>query len=164
MDIALFNRIVLLPAAGLLPVKMDSLNARAMVLAICLQESGLVARTQAGGPARGYPQFELNGVIAVLTHPSTSDVAGRVCTALDISFDNSVSVHTAIAYNDILAICFARLLLWTLPQALPARDNPDQGWAQYVEAWRPGAPRRSTWNGFYEAAWKAIDLMELYEP
>ena len=51
---------------------------------------------------------------------------------------------------------FARLLLWTVPAALPTRQNPDESWRHYLEAWRPGKPHRQTWDGFYAEAWLLV--------
>lgn len=135
---------------------MDSRAARAMVLAICLQESRLTHRAQVGGPARGYAQFELGGgVRGVLTHPASRPHIQAVLAALDYTTAASAEAcWIAIEHNDILAAAFARLLLWTLPGALPAQDAPGAGWAQYIAAWRPGKPHRETWNAFYDQAWR----------
>jgi hypothetical protein len=81
MKIELFMHHGLTPALSLLPPRMDTPEARALVLAICLQESGgLYNRLQiGGGPARGYPQFEKGakakpgGVYALLNHPTSPD-------------------------------------------------------------------------------------------
>ena len=61
-----------IPAAlALLPPQMDTQEARAMLIAIALQESRLTYRKQIGGPARGLHQFETGGVRAVLRHAAT---------------------------------------------------------------------------------------------
>ena len=153
-----FIRNALEPALKLLPAKMDSLAGRAMIVSICLQESRLKYRAQIGGPARGYAQFEREGgVIGVLSHASTRPHIRAVLAALDYSPDSDQSAcYAAIEHNDILACAFARLLLWTLPDALPAQDDPGAGWSQYIKAWRPGKPHRETWNTFYEQAWEIV--------
>ncbi len=150
-----FVALALEPALELLPLKMRSPAAEAMILAICLQESGLTERVQVGGPAHGYPQFEQAGVHGVLTHPATKALAVQTCRALDYAPIAS-DVYAAVEHNDILACVFARLLLWTLPMPLPQADDPDEGWDQYVAAWRPGLPHRPTWDNFYEQAWEVI--------
>ena len=51
-----------LPAAcSLLPARMDTRAARALLVAIGLQESRFEHRRQIGGPARGFFQFEAMG-------------------------------------------------------------------------------------------------------
>lgn len=152
----LFNRIVLTPALGLLPSHMDSPAARAMIVAICLQESRLRHRKQIGGPARGFAQFERGGgVRGVLMHPATKDHAAAVCVQLSYTPTPEV-VYDALSDNDVLAAVFARLLLWTLPQALPGPGEADKGWQQYLSAWRPGKPHPETWAAFYDEAWGKI--------
>lgn len=155
MKPSLFIDTALLPALRLLPVEMSSPAAMAMVVAICLQESRLKHRRQLAGPARGYAQFEVGGVRGVLTHSATSSLAAQVCAQLDFQPD-PYEVQVAITCNDILMCAFARLLLWTLPKALPEPDDPEGGWQQYLSAWRPGRPHRETWDAFYEQAWQAV--------
>lgn len=154
----LFIRNALDPALRLLPAKLDSPAARAMVIAICLQESRLQYRHQVNGPAVGYAQMEQGGgVRGVLTHAASKPLIQVVLKALDYSPDaDALDCYVAIQHNDILAAAFARLLLWTIPQALPAQSAAGSGWTQYVEAWRPGKPVRETWNGFFEQAWEVV--------
>ena len=146
------------PALKLLPPNMDTPAARAMVVAICLQESRLKHRRQVGGPARGYAQFEQGGgVRGVLTHPASKPHIRVVLDMLDYDPNSDAAAcYIAIEHNDILAAAFSRLLLWTLPGSLPVRNAPGQGWTQYISAWRPGKPHRDTWDAFYEQAWEAV--------
>lgn len=156
MQPAFFIKHGLEPALGLLPASMDSPAARAMVLAICFQESRLLYRKQINGPAKGYAQFEQGGgVKGVLTHPATVGHARVVCAALDYIPEAS-AVYTGIEHNDILAAAFARLLLYSLPEPLPEKGDPDEGWKQYISAWRPGKPHRATWNAFYVEGWALV--------
>lgn len=153
----LFVEIGLAPALKLLPDVMDRPEARAMVIAICLQESRLKHRLQIGGPARGYAQFERGGgVVGVLTHPSSKAFATVVCERLDIA-PNQFDVYDAIAFNDVLAAAFARLLLWTSPLALPRRGENDRAWRAYLSVWRPGKPHPETWIECYEKAWSVVE-------
>jgi hypothetical protein len=147
----------ILPAAlALLPPRMDTPEARAMLIAIGLQESKFQHRRQVQGPARGYWQFEQGGGVAgVVTHPASNGYALAACDMLDYSPVVSV-VYPALADNDILACAFARLLLWTLPGALPTITQPDKGWAQYIAAWRPGRPHVETWIGCWARAWGVV--------
>jgi hypothetical protein len=150
----LFLELAVKPALSLLPPAMDSTAARAFVIAICLQESELKARRQLpAGPARGYAQFERPGVAGVLTHAASRQHALAVCHDLDIVPAQS-AVHAALQYQDVLCAAFARLLLWTLPQPLPGRDEAPEGWEQYLSAWRPGKPRQSTWLANYQRGWQ----------
>lgn len=150
---------LIVPAAlELLTPEMDSPEARAMLLAIGLQESGFLERRQLdGGPARGFWQFERGGGTAgVLSHPSSRALSHKVLT--ELRYEPVVSlVHVALEHNDILAAAFARLLLWTLPDKLPKRGQPWVAWAQYLKAWKPGEPRRATWSAYYTRAWELTD-------
>lgn len=155
-----FLQNALIPALRLLPDKMDLPSGRAMVIAICLQESRLKHRVQIGGPAHGYAQFELGGgVRGVLTHPSSQSHIRTVLSALDYDpASDPAACYAAIVHNDILAAAFARLLLYTLPDALPAHNAPGAGWTQYIKAWRPGKPHRETWDAFYDQAWATVEI------
>jgi hypothetical protein len=146
-----------MPAAlALLPSSMDTEKARAMLMAIALQESRFEHRQQIGGPARGFWQFEKGGGVAgVLTHRYTADHVRRICGVL--CYQPSVEgCYTAIRDNDVLACCFARLLLWTVPMALPSRDESQIGWQQYLAGWRPGKPHPRTWAANFERAWALV--------
>lgn len=154
-----FHDNALTPALRLLPSPMDTMPARAMVIAICLQESRLLHRHQIGGPAHGYAQFELGGgVRGVLAHSASRPHIQTVLAALDYDpAADATACYTAIEHNDILAAAFARLLLYTLPDTLPNRNAPAIGWAQYVKAWRPGKPHRETWDACFARAWNVVD-------
>lgn len=145
-----------LPAGlDLLPARMDSREARAMLLACALQESGFRHRRQVGGPARGWWQFEPIGVRGVLEHPASRTTAERVCELLRYPPDPG-ALYEAIEHNDALACAFARLLLWRLPQRLPTRGESDYAWSQYIDCWRPGRPHRERWDDNYRAAWESV--------
>ncbi len=157
MNAAYLHRHTLPAALALLPEPMDTPEARAMLLATALQESGLTARVQrGGGPARGLWQFERSGgVRGVLTHPRTASAAQDVCETL--LYPAAVPVlYVALADNDVLAAAFARLLLWTLPAKLAGRGEVAFAWTQYVDAWQPGAPRPETWAGYFAEAWRVV--------
>lgn len=156
MSPELFIHLGLEPALALLPLGMDSPQARAMVLGIALQESALAhRRQQGGGTARGYGQFEKAGITGVLTHEASKDHAIAVCQALDIGTTVN-AVYVAIEYHDVLLSAFMRLLIWTLPQALPERGEHGEGYSQYLEAWRPGKPRQASWPANYTTAWDLV--------
>lgn len=154
MDLATVQREILSPAYDLLPVAMNSYRASIMLLSIGLQESRFVYRKQIGGPGRGFWQFEKGGgVRGVLTHSSTTSLAELVCSARGIEADENV-VYNSLASDDILAACFARMLLWTDPKSLPNDDAG--GWALYARTWRPGKPHPETWGKFYEQSKQAV--------
>jgi hypothetical protein len=150
-----FLSLALTPALTLLPPRMDSVEARALVVAICLQESKLRHRRQIKGPARGYAQFEEMGVHGVLVHPSSARYAREACAALDVRAVAPV-VHAALEFSDVLTCLFARLLLWTDPRPLPHADEPDRGWDLYYRCWRPGKPHPTTWAAHYARAWECF--------
>lgn len=140
------------PGLELLPVGMDTPQARIMLFAIGLQESGLALRVQmGGGPARGLWQFERGGgVCGVLTHPSTTHTAEWVCRARKVAPPTMQRVWQALETDDVLAAAFARLLLWTDPHKMP--HDAAGGWSLYLRTWRPGKPRPDTWPAFYSRA------------
>ena len=146
------------PAAyALLPTRMQSTAATAMLVAIGLQESGFRARRQIGGSARGFWQFERAGVFGVMDHDRTNDVISRALVALQYPHTIDVEpAHEALAHNDVLAFCFARCLLWTSPLALGERSDARQAWTLYLDTWRPGKPREATWHAHYNASWMHV--------
>lgn len=149
-----------IPAAyALLPPTMNKDGATALLLAIGLQESGFTQRRQFnGGPAHSFWMFEPNGVAGVLRHPATREHIDHVLHALCYGTLGSrlESCYTIIEHNDTLACCFARLLLWSLPERLANADEPDLGWSIYVKCWRPGRPRRESWNDHFADAWARV--------
>lgn len=156
---------VLEPALRILPPMMTSDRARALLLVIQLQEDPDRTRRQIAGyrkdgtvisgPARGLWQFERAGIRGVLHHPRTAEHAANVCWRCS-NAGTTAAVYHQLESDDILACAFARLLLWTLPGALPGRDQAEEGWRQYVAAWRPGRPHRERWDANFEAAWDAV--------
>jgi hypothetical protein len=152
----LFLRVAINPALELLPEKMNSLEAKAMMIAIALQESGLVYRKQFGGPARSFFQFESGGGIhGVLSHPATAGIIGRVLDYMGYDHMPDTSYY-AIEHNDVLACIYARLLLWTDPAFLPDENEADKGWDCYQRNWRPGRPRPDDWPSNFSAAWEEV--------
>lgn len=146
-----------LPAAyALLPAPMASVEASALVLAIALQESRLTHRRQIGGPARGFLQFERAGVRGVLRHAASRPAIVSVLRTLQYQPEDEDAAYLAIEHNDVLAVCFGRCLLWTLPGRLPGPDEAALGWNQYLDAWQPGKPHRETWDGCYRDAWTHV--------
>lgn len=151
-----FVTVAINPGFALLPARMDSPRARAMVVAICLQESALQHRRQIGGPARGYAQFERGGgVLGVLTHRLTRAHAEDVCWKLDIPA-TADAVYEAIEFNDPLAVAFARLLLWSDPGTLPDKHSDRHGWSLYLRTWRPGKPKPAKWQGCFGVAFDLV--------
>lgn len=134
----------------------DTAEARRFLLAIALQESGLTHRRQVGsdghedGPAASYWQFErAGGCRGVLTHRASAPHMRRICEAFDVE-PLEAALWEAMRYQDIVAAAAARLLVLTLPTALPR--TADEGWEQYVNAWRPGKPRPETWAAHWATA------------
>lgn len=148
------------PAARLLP-SMDSPRARIMLLAIGLQESRFERRRQIKGPARGFWQFESGGgVRGVLLHKASAYDAAKVCHARGVG-RSTREVYDRLEHDDILACCFARLLLYTDPRPLPMIGDVDASWDYYERNWRPGKPHPHTWPGLYERAHNILTGAEL---
>lgn len=145
-------------AMSLLPAQMDCQEAYAMLYAIGMQESRFEHRAQIGGPARGFWQFERGGgVKGVLQHGATEKPIQAALTALRYDDFMPECSYRAIEHNDLLACCFARLLLYTLPESLPRREEAEKGWELYLDAWRPGKPHPHTWEPFFRAGWEMVD-------
>lgn len=149
-------RIAINPALSLLPPEMTSPAAKAMMLAIALQESKLEHRRQIGGPARGFWQFEKGGTLGVLNHDKSRTLALQSLALLGYKGVFAEEVHPPLENNDVLAAIFARLLLWTLPRPLPVRRLPDSAYLYYLATWRPGRPHPRTWEENWMTAWEAL--------
>lgn len=127
----------------------DSFEARRLLIAIALQESGLRHRRQVTavgkeeGPAASFWQFERGGGCrGVLTHKAVAPHMKHVCAEYNIE-PTEQALWEAMRYQDVVAAAAARLLVYTLPASLPT--TADQGWQQYLSAWRPGKPHPVTW-------------------
>ena len=96
----------------------------------------------------------------MLNHRSTQRYALALCYQQQV-FDQGVTwvdrtgVHLSymqLAKDDILAAGFARLLLWSDPQPLPAIGDQQAAWQLYLRTWRPGKPRATAWPLNYQQA------------
>lgn len=132
-------------AFNMLPVKMAGQKARVILLAIQLQEDPQQLRAQMNnGPARGLWQFEKGGGCkGVLNHPATKREAERVCELRHVT-PTPEDVWATIRTDDVLAACFARLLMFSDPQPLPEIGEVRQAFDLYLRTWRPGAYTRGT--------------------
>lgn len=146
----------IIPAAyAVLPPAMKSVEATAMLLAIGQQESRWEHRAQIGGPAKSFLQFEQGGgVKGVLSHAATAVIARDAFKALRYPRDMTVpDAFNAMQHNDVLALVFGRLLLWTMPQPMPRRDQQAAGWLIYLGAWRPGKAHPQSWGEAWRIGW-----------
>lgn len=150
MELNHVRRSIIEPALSLLPARMNSPQAMAMLLGIGLQESHFEYRRQLGnGPARGLWQMERGGgVHGVLTHKASKSLAAVICADHGVE-PTEQAVWEAIEHDDELAAAMARLLLWTDPQPLPALGDAAGSWALYARVWRPGRPRPAEWPANY---------------
>lgn len=141
----------------LLPAKLNTQDAKAMICAIGLQESRFEYRRQMNeGPAMGWWQFERGGgVFGVLNNDYTEKIIKPICSRLGVE-PTSEECWQALQYNDVLALCFARLLLYTGPWKLPGPTDVREGWRQYLWCWRPGKPHEHTWQGNFIKAWQIV--------
>lgn len=163
----LLLKTAIIPAMSLLNPRLDTPEARALLICIALQESGLRARRQmleAGKPwwesrpgaANGLFMFERDGgVRGVMRHPAASAIVLPVIDALLYPRD-PYAVHEALIHNDVLACVLARALLYSVPEPLPGPNDPAKGWAIYIKAWRPGKPHVEPWANHYRTAWAMV--------
>lgn len=138
----------------------SSPHAARFVLAIALQETGLRNRRQVvaggaeAGPAASFWQFEQGGGCkGVLTHASAAPRMKAICDAYNVQA-TPAGLWEAMRYQDIVAAAAARLLVFTLPGALPATEA--EGWAQYLAAWRPGKPHPEKWAECWRVATETV--------
>lgn len=154
----------ILPALDLLPTSMTSVEAKAMLLAIALQETELKARRQEvysqtkkawiDGPARSYWQFELGGLAGVLRHPATQAHAARFVEALGYADTTPPQLLDIMVYDSVLAAGMARLNLFWDAAPLPRRaDGPEVAYLYYDRTWRPGKKRPQDWPPNWQLAW-----------
>lgn len=157
----------IVPALDLLPASMRSSEAKAQMLAIALQESGLKHRRQRvysntkmqwfDGPARSMYQFELGGLRGVLRHPATQAHAARVVGALGYADMSPLELLDRMVDDDILASCMARLNLFWDPARLPTREEgPQPAYDYYDRVWRPGKKRPHDWPSNWALAWDTV--------
>lgn len=145
------------PAFALLPTRMDSPEARVMLLAIGAQESDFRFRYQilqggSKGPARGLWQFEEAGAVrGVMLHVVTRALVRKVCVDRTVNYEQR-AIWRALETDDVLAAVMARLLLFTDPSPLPRVDNYLGAWRYYLSTWRPGKPRLTAWPANHLAA------------
>lgn len=154
------------PALLLLPPSMASDRARVQELTTTMQESGLRARVQVGGPAHGLWQMErAGGVAGVLSHLATAKLAAALCAVRGVPAVSG-AVYDALPNDDLLAAGFARLLIFTDAAPLPALGDPQGAFEYYLRTWRPGAYARgsqaqrdglrSKWGTNYATAMAAV--------
>jgi len=137
-----------------------------LVMTIAGQESRWEHRRQIGigqyypqsVGARGYWQFESTwgGPVALndVIQKAPAQLA-VVCKMLEIPTDE-LALYEACAWNDMLACALARLNLWIHPAPLPAVGAKEAAWQYYIAQWKPGAPHRHTWDGYYDQAVAAV--------
>jgi len=159
-----FDQRILSPALEMLPGAMDTPEARVLLTAIALQESGLAhrwqivdpSRPQMKGPARGLLQFErTGGCVGVLAHPASRYWMHSVCRARGIE-PMPTDLWSALERDDVLAAAAGRLLLFTDPKRLPEIDDEATAWSYYTRVWRPGKPHPDRWPANHRLAQEAI--------
>lgn len=140
----------------------DTPQARRFLLAIALQESSLEHRRQVtasgeeDGPAASFWQFEKGGGCkGVLTHHATAKRMRWVCEQYNVE-PTAQGLWEAMRYQDVVAAAAARLLIYTLPGNLP--ETAEEGWAQYIAAWRPGKPHPEKWSKCWDTASSIVSM------
>lgn len=165
MEINYVRDEVLPKAFALLPPKMESNEAKVMLLSTGLQESMLKHRFQivqgkpgAKGPARGLWQFEKGGgVRGVLTHKASAGLAKEIQAVLGHGRGVDAA-YEALEHDDVFAAVFARLLYYTDPYNLPEVDQVRRAWNLYERTWRPGKPKPDTWAKYHLQSRQALGI------
>lgn len=133
------------PTLDFMGEKYEGKLAERQLLAIALQESGLVHRVQVRGPARGFFQFEISGCQEALRLDRENFLAGYTARTL----------YDVLPQEECVMVVAARLLLRRHPDPLP--KLPEYGWKQYMSLWRPGKPHPDRWPACWEAATIAVE-------
>lgn len=139
---------------SLVPTVPVGREACVMLLAIAGQESDWSNRRQVGGPARSYWQFERAGGVAEVMEKTPVQL--RMVAAWDEIPYVAATLFEAMAWNDLLAFTFARLLLWQDRAPLPLVGAQGTAWAYYLRNWRPGLPDADRWAKVYPEACAAV--------
>lgn len=157
MTPATYIRTAVDPALSCLPARMTDDSARAMLVAIAWQETGLRARRQTPrGPARSHLQFELSGLEGVLRHQSTAPTAAAFVHDLGYADLSPAELLAAMEFDGVLAAGMGRLNLYWWAKPLPDAGSREEGWSQYYQIWRPGYPRPQDWPESWARGWGAV--------
>lgn len=154
MTPAQFYSLVLLPSCAELPPAMNTPQSRLMLMAAAGQETGWANRTQVGGPARGFWQFDMTAIVDLLGNSVTGSLVLAACALWDVPGD-APTIYEAIAWHDPLACHMARLLFLADPAPLPAVGDAAGAYACYTRNWRPGVERPAAWALVYAQATSA---------
>ncbi len=145
-----FHDLCVIPGLSLLPSEMTSPEARVLLVAIAMQETGLVTRSEVGGSAFGFYQFMEIGVDGVFSHAETGHLAADVAKVLQIPVDENF--YEAVRWNDHMGTVLARLNLWPDPAPLPAIGQQAEAMDYYGRIWRPKVVAVRRWPAAYNAA------------
>jgi hypothetical protein len=146
---------------------LDTPEARLFSLAISFQETDVDDRIQVGDGgkllpkyARSFWQFErMGGVAELIEHPKAGPLLKAICERLDIPCEVNL-LHEAMAWNDFLAACMARLLFWIDPDPVPGLTDVDKAYQVYDRRWRPGNKRPEDWPKSHAKAAKVIAALQ----
>ncbi len=144
-----FHDLCVMSGLSLLPPVMTSPEARVLLVAIAMQETGLVTRSEVGGSAFGFYQFMEIGVDGVFSHAETGHLAADVAKVLQIPIDENF--YEAVRWNDHMGTVLARLNLWPDPAPLPALGQEMEAFRYYERIWRPKVAVHARWPAAYNA-------------
>jgi hypothetical protein len=148
-----FARTILAPGIEFSGITRQRPQAATFLLAVAIQETGLLERAQrlgtgAPGPARGWWQFEMPTIGLLLAHATASPILAGLAQRVRVR-PQAEDIWRAIEGHDALACAVARLLLLT--DRLPIPTDEEAAWECYARRlWRPGKPHRARWR---ETAW-----------
>jgi hypothetical protein len=155
MDLRTLRDLVVDPALAWLGPPYDRPEARLMLLAIAMQESGCAARCQAGGPARSVWQIEPATAALVMGRWPVGRAVLAELLLWPAWTDRGVLAQ-GLQWSDLGAAVIARGILWLEPRPLPAIGDQEGAWAYYsLRTWRPGRPRPEAWARSYGQALEA---------
>ncbi|MDO8908916.1 MAG: hypothetical protein Q7W55_10535 [Pseudohongiella sp.] len=166
MNAQTYHDLVVPAAARFFPASFNSLEARALVIAIGLQESEFKHRRQlvrgfrdwwksVTTPAAGFQQFERIGISEVLRHNASRKMALTVLEQFGYPEDVD-TIHEALVHNDLLCAVWSRLALWRHPDPLPGEHEMARAWNYYLRIWAPGIPHPEKWEACWREAWRIV--------
>jgi hypothetical protein len=148
--------LIVAPTLRWLDYPYNFVEARILLLAIGLTESGFETRLQISGPARGFWQFELYGGCEEFY--SSLKLRKFRDAALELGFVARPGATYGLIGNgaDHLACLMARAILWLEPKPLPSIGDVDEAYRQYRARWRPGKPSKARFVRSYETAIEVV--------
>ena len=155
------HELLIWPTLAKLGARYATPEARLMLLAIGIQESGFRCRDQGDprviGPARSFWQFEQRGGCDEFAKAPQLEGFRKAAVRLGYATDRHYTwIRSGEPEGDRLACLMARALLFLEPRPLPACGDRADAYQQYLARWRPGKPSARRWATAYATALQVV--------